>query len=191
MISHARLILAVAVMAAIASGIAIMTRGLPTYYALGSFVGQDNRSFADLERFMSQFGVGELALVAVHSGNVFDEETLECLEQLVARIERLRVTQSIRCIVQVPALVRRVVASSPLVRGILVSDDQRTAAVVMQMRLDDTAGHSRRATVTALAPSWRSRGGSFRRSVWWPPDRISWPTKCSNWCALIWRCFAC
>ena len=70
-IRHAAGILTVAVLAALASVIAMLAWGLPTYYAWGSFVGQQNPEFAKLERFMAQFGVGELALIAVYSDDAF------------------------------------------------------------------------------------------------------------------------
>ena len=129
---------------------ALFTIGLQERYSIASFVGSDNRAFDTLEEFTATFGGSELTLIAVRGTAALDEETLACLEQIVPRAEALPAVQNVGAVTQLPELGRSLLMRHSLVKGVLISHDERTAAVILQMVDEGDSGDLRRRTVGEL-----------------------------------------
>lgn len=143
-------IVAVGAVGAAVSVVALLWPGLREDYSIAAFVGSDNAEFETFEEFIATFGGSELALIAVRGAGALDAETLACLEKIVPQAEALPAVQKASAITQLPKLGRSLLLDHPLVRGVLVSHDNRTAAVILQMRENDESGAERRRTVAEL-----------------------------------------
>ncbi|MEE8078459.1 MAG: efflux RND transporter permease subunit, partial [Pseudomonadales bacterium] len=147
---HHGKIIAAGVIGAAVSVVALFWPGLRENYSIASFVGSDNREFDTLEEFIATFGGSELVLIAVRGSGAQDDETLACLEQILSRTEALPAVQKASAITQLPLLGRSLLTRHPLVKGVLVSHDDRTATVILQMVDEGESGDLRRQTVGGL-----------------------------------------
>ncbi|MCZ6815710.1 MAG: MMPL family transporter, partial [Planctomycetota bacterium] len=147
---HHRKIIAIAALGTAASIVALFTRGLREDYSIAAFVGSRNEEFATFERFIDTFGGNELVLIAVRGKGALDEETLACLERIVPKAEALPAVRRAAAVTKLPKFGRGLLMRHPLVKGVLVSNDERTAAIILQMSEQGGDGDQRRQTVNEL-----------------------------------------
>jgi len=146
-----RLILIVAGLLAMASVVAIWKPGLSDDFSLRTLAGSNGEQFQRLEKFIDRFAGVELTLLVVQSDAILATETQACLSQIVERAGQLPAVSGVACISQAPPFVRAIMARSRIVRGLLVSDDGKAAAVMLQMRDDSEVPETPRSeTVAAL-----------------------------------------
>ncbi len=131
---------------ALASAAALAAVGLRESYTVASFVGSDSPEFERLEAFMSAFANNELALVAVRGRHALDARTRACLNDLVPALEALPAVRRVGAISQL-TFARALLVGHPLVQDVLISRDQKTAAVLIQMHPESSSGDLRRRTV--------------------------------------------
>ncbi len=147
---HYGKIVAVGAIGAVASVVALFALGMREDYSITAFVGSDNAEFETFEQFIDTFGGSELVLIAVKGAGALDDETLACLEQIVPQVEALPAVQKAGAITQLPKIGRSLLMRHPLVRGVLVSHDEKTAAIILQMRDEGQTGNLRKQTVADL-----------------------------------------
>lgn len=147
---HHRTVIAAGAVGVVVSIVVLFARGLREDYSIAAFVGSRNQRFETLERFIAVFGGNELALIAVRGEGPLDEETLACVEQIVPKAERLPAVQKAGAVTNLPKFGRSLLMQHPLVNGVLVSHDKRTAAIILQMVERDGSEVDRRNTVDEL-----------------------------------------
>ncbi len=145
----AKVVLA-ALLGALASIVALYRPGLREDYSVASIVGSDNAEFETFQEFIATFGGSEFALIAVQGQGALDDDTLTCLDEIVPQVELLPAVRKVGAISKLPRIGRSLMLDHPLVRGVLVSHDGRTAAIILQMRGDDEPGLTRKQTVADL-----------------------------------------
>ncbi|MCH8965124.1 MAG: MMPL family transporter [Planctomycetes bacterium] len=145
----AKVVLA-AFLGALAAIVALYRPGLQEDYSIASIVGSDNAEFETFQEFIATFGGSELALIAVRGQNALDDDTLACLDEIVPQVEQLPAVRKVGAISKLPSFGRSLMLDHPLVRGVLVSHDGRTAAIILQMRGDHEPGPTRKQTVAEL-----------------------------------------
>ncbi len=132
-------IIALAALLTAISWHAILSGGMPRDFALRNLAGSDDPKFEQLDRFMQEFTSGEILLLAVETKDVLDADSQRVIADLVERAEELPAVGSAASLTKVPPLLRRMVANSRVARGLLVSEDGTTAAILLQMIDDDSA----------------------------------------------------
>lgn len=146
-----RPLLVVASLLAVVSVGSLWYPGLADDYSLRSFAGSNTKQFDELEQFVDEFAGVELAILVVRSDAVLSQTTQRCLRQMVARAQALPAVDSAACISQAPGFFRVILAKSSVARGLLVSDDGKTASVILQMRDDSAVPDTARSqTIAAL-----------------------------------------
>lgn len=146
-----RPIVLLASLLAVASVASLWSPGLSDDYSLRSFAGSNTKQFDELERFVDEFAGVELAILVVRSDAVLSPKTQECLARMVSQAQTLPAVDSAACISQAPGFFRAILAKSSVARGLLVSDDGKTASVILQMRDDSAVPDTPRSeTVAAL-----------------------------------------
>ncbi len=145
----AKVVLA-ALLGALASIVALYRPGLREDYSVASIVGSDNAEFETFQEFIATFGGSEFALIAVRGQDALDDETLACLDEIVPQVEKLPAVHKVGAISKLPSIGRSLMLDHPLVRGVLISHDGRTAAIILQMRGDNEPGLTRKQTVAEL-----------------------------------------
>lgn len=149
-----RVILLVGGALAVASLVGLWRPGLSDDYSLRTLAGSSSEQFGTLEQFIDKFAGVELAIIVVRSDDALSKDSQLCLAQIVADAEALPAVDSAAAISQAPALFRKMIAESDVVRGLLVSEDGKAASVVLQMRDDSDVGDMTRSeTVAALKDS--------------------------------------
>ncbi|MGI9456815.1 MAG: efflux RND transporter permease subunit, partial [Aeoliella sp.] len=144
-----REILLVATLLALASVASLWRPGLSEDFSLKTLAGSNSEQFQQLEAYIEQFAGVELTLIVVRSDAVLSPTTQACLTKIVERAQELPAVSGAACISQAPTFVRAVMAHSRVVRGLLVSEDGKAAAVLLQMS-EDTKATPRSETVAAL-----------------------------------------
>ncbi len=147
---HYKEIVALALAGSLASLVGLIEPGLREEYTIASFVGSDNAEFETFGEFVATFGGSELALIAVTGPSALDEEALACLHDFVPQVEKLPAVRRALSISQWPQFGRSLWIKHPLVRGVLVSHDEKTLAVILQMHTESESGDLRNRTVAEL-----------------------------------------
>ncbi len=147
---HYKKIVALALAGSLAALVGLINPGLREEYTIASFVGSDNPEFETFGEFVATFGGSELALIAVTGPSALDEEALACLRDLVPQAEKLPAVRRALSISQWPQFGRALWIKHPLVRGVLVSHDEKTLAVILQMHTESESGDLRKRTVAEL-----------------------------------------
>ncbi len=147
---HWAKVVAVALAGALASIVALYRPGLREDYSIASIVGAANPEFETFQEFIATFGGSEFALIAVRGQNALDDATLACLDEIVPQVEQLSAVHKVGAISKLPSIGRSLMLDHPLVRGVLVSHDGRTAAIILQMRGENELGPTRKQTVAEL-----------------------------------------
>ena len=132
-------IIATAVLMTVLSLHAVFSGKMPSDFSLKTLAGSDDPKFLELEQFMREFTSGEVLLLAVETKGVLRPDSIEALNQLVDRAESQPAVRSVASLTKIPPFFRPLVVGSPLAKGLLVSDDGLTAAVLLQMVDDDQA----------------------------------------------------
>ena len=146
-----RPILVLAALLVIGSVWRLIDPGLADDYSLRSLAGDSSQEFTDLENFIDQFAGVELTLIVVRAEDALSPTTQKCLQQIVDQASELPAVDGSACVCQAPFFFRRVLATSNVGRGLLVSDDGKAASIILQMRDDsDVADMTRGETVDAL-----------------------------------------
>ncbi len=145
----AKVVLA-ALLGASAAVVALYRPGLREDYSVASIVGSDNAEFETFQEFIATFGGSEFALIAVRGLDALDDATLACLDEIVPQVEQLPAVHKVGAISKLPSIGRSLLLDHPLVRGVLVSHDGRTAAILLQMGGDNEPGPTRKQTVADL-----------------------------------------
>ncbi len=149
-----RTVLAVALIAAVASAWLLVTPGIHRDYTLEAFVASGDESYAVLRRFMGEFVSNEFALIAVESDDALSESTADLLSELTARLRQIETVQSVTAVTDIPKQMRWLLGESirshPLIERNLLSTDGRTAAILMQMSGEGVEGDVRRRVVAEL-----------------------------------------
>lgn len=147
---HHRHILALAAIGSLASLAALVHPGLHEEYTVGSFVGSDSPEYELLEEFITTFGGSELTLIAVRGQDALDDRTAACLNTIIPKVEALAAVRHVSALTQLPELGRSLLVQHPLIEGVLVSHDRKTAAIVAHMNTTGEAGTLRKDTVRQL-----------------------------------------
>jgi len=150
-------VIATAGVLAVASAVCLLTSGLREDYRLEAFVASDDDSYARFRAFMEEFTSNEFALIAVHGRSPYNDEMAAVVADLSDRAVRIEAVERCSSIADVPAAARMLLGdrlfSHPMMAGTLISDDRRTAAILLQMRGETGAvdeGAHRRETVASL-----------------------------------------
>lgn len=150
-------VIAAAGILAIASAVGLLTSGLREDYRLEAFVASDDDSYARFRAFMEEFTSNEFALIAVHGDAPYGDAMAAFVTDLSNRAGEIDAVARCSSVADVPAAARLLLGdrlfSHPMMAGTLISDDRRTAAILLQMRGEAGAvdeGSHRRETVAKL-----------------------------------------
>ncbi len=138
------------ILGGVASIVALYNPGLYESYTLRSFVGASNPAFDEFQSFMDEFSGSELTLIAVRSQDALDDRAIACLRQLTGACTELDAVNRVRSIASLPALGRSMWIRHPLIDGLLISHDRKTAGILVQMLPEAESGDLRADTVAAL-----------------------------------------
>ncbi len=147
-------LLVIAAIATLVSTTALVTKGLKADYRLEAFVATHDESYERFRHLLEEFTSNEFALVAIHGAEPVGPKEVKLLGDISARLRRIPAVERCSSIADIPPLVRIALGdrllSHPLLAGNLISEDQRTAAILCQMSAEALGGEQRRHSVARM-----------------------------------------
>lgn len=150
-------VIAAGLILAIATAAGLLTVGLREDYRLEAFVATDDDAYAQFRAFLDEFASNEFALIAIHHDDPFGPQMEKAIREMSIAAKKLGAVQRCSSVADIPASLRLILGdhllSHPMIAGTLISNDRRTAAVLLQMSGEsgsEDEGQRRRSTVRSL-----------------------------------------
>lgn len=153
-VRHHLKVLGLIAAATLGSGWLLLGPGLRQDYRLEAFVASGDESYRRFLHFMETFTSNEIALIAVQTTDALSPASAAITNGLLKRAQALPAVQRADAVTGLPPWLLKVLkqrlTEHRLIAGNLLSQDGRTAAILLQMQGEEQGATNRRQTVAQL-----------------------------------------